>query len=85
MMPPVPTWFTGRSAVVGFLGPRILLTPGRWRLIPTQANGQAAVAVYERRPDSYIAHGVHVLTFNGDRIARLTFFNDPALVGYFGV
>jgi RNA polymerase sigma-70 factor (ECF subfamily) len=84
-MPPVPTWFTGRAAVVGFLGTRILLSPRRWRLIPTLANGQAAVVVYEQRPDGYVAHGVHVLTFNGDRIARLTLFNDPALVGYFGM
>ncbi|HET9141787.1 sigma-70 family RNA polymerase sigma factor [Actinophytocola sp.] len=79
-MPPVPTWFTGRPAVVGFLAGRVLAT-GRWRLVPTRANGQPAVVVHERAAGGrYQAHGVHVLTLTGLRIARITAFNDPALV-----
>ena len=83
-MPPTPTWFTGRSAVVGFLAARVL-RPGRWRLVPTRANGQPALVAYERAGDGrYAAHGVHVLTPAGDRIARITAFNDASLVPVFG-
>ena len=83
-MPPTPTWFTGRAAVTGFLASRILRMD-RWRLVPTSANSQPAVVVYERTADGrYEAHGVHVLTLIGARIARITAFNDPTLVPTFG-
>ena len=82
-MPPVPTWFTGRRAVIGFLANRILRA-GRWRLLSTRANGQPAAVVHEHTPDGrYRAHGIHVLTLTGPRIARITAFNDPALVPTF--
>jgi RNA polymerase sigma-70 factor (TIGR02960 family) len=84
-MPPVPTWFTGLPAVVGFLVSRILRTD-RWRMLPTRANGQPAVVVYERGTGGrYEAHGVEVLTLIGPRIARITAFNDPTLVPTFGL
>jgi RNA polymerase sigma-70 factor (TIGR02960 family) len=85
-MPPIPTWFTGRQAVVGFLAGRVLRREGRWRLVPTRANGQPALVVYERvGSGGYAAHGVQVLTLIGDRIARVTAFNDPSLVPTFGL
>ena len=84
-MPPTPTWFTGRPAVIGFLGSRILRRD-QWRLVPTRANGQPAIVVYERTGDGrYDAHGVHVLTLIGARIARISAFNDPSLVPTFGL
>jgi RNA polymerase sigma-70 factor (ECF subfamily) len=88
-MPPIPTWFTGRDAVVGFLGSRVLRRAGLWRMVPTRANGQPAFAVYENtdgddRTDGYRAYGIQVLTLVGGRIARVTAFNDPALVATFG-
>ena len=81
-MPPTPTWFTGREAVVGFLASRVL-RPDRWRLVPTRANGQPALIEYARANGGYEAHGVQVLTLIGDRIARITAFNDPSLVPRF--
>jgi len=81
-MPPTPTWFAGRDAVVGFLATR-LGDPGTWRMVPTRANGQPAVVIYERGVDGYVAHGVNVLTFVDQRIARITLFLDADLVGYF--
>jgi RNA polymerase sigma-70 factor (TIGR02960 family) len=85
-MPPMPTWFTGRDAVLGFLGGQIL-HPGRWRMVPTRANGQPAVVVYERmdsrRP--YEAAGVQVLTLLGAHVSRITAFIDPSLVPAFGM
>jgi len=83
-MPPFRTWFTGRQSVVGFLAARVLRREGRWRLVPARANGQPAAVTYERAGGGrYQAHGVQVLTLIGDRIARITAFNDPALVPTF--
>ncbi|HEY1915052.1 MAG TPA: sigma-70 family RNA polymerase sigma factor [Streptosporangiaceae bacterium] len=83
-MPPIPTWFTGQQAVTGFLAGRIL-HPGLWRLTPTRANGQPALVTYKRDDDGrHRAYGVQVLTLIGSRIARITAFNDPALVTTFG-
>ena len=81
-MPPTPTWFTGRPAVVGFLTSRVL-REDRWRLVPTRANGQPALVEYARADGGYEAHGVQVLTLIGARIARITAFNDPSLVPTF--
>ena len=47
-MPPLLTWFTGRQAVAGFIAAHFLTEPGRLRLVPVQANGQRAFAVYHR-------------------------------------
>ena len=85
-MPPIPTWFTGRPAVVGFLTSRVLRVQGHWRMVPTRANGQPAVVVHQQAGDGrYEAYGVQVLTVVGARIARITAFNDPSLVPTFGL
>ncbi|RMI29040.1 sigma factor-like helix-turn-helix DNA-binding protein, partial [Actinomadura harenae] len=82
-MPPVPTWFTGRDAVVGFLATRVLHAED-WRMTPTRANDQPALVVHRRTPDGVDhPYGVQVLTLAGDRIARITAFRDPALVPAF--
>lgn len=84
-MPPTPTWFTGRDAVTGFLARRVL-RPGRWRLVPTSANGQPAAAAYRRTADGrYEAFDLQVLTLRGPRVARITAFLDPALIPAFGL
>jgi RNA polymerase sigma-70 factor (ECF subfamily) len=80
-MPPIPTWFTGRDAVLGFLASRVLRRPALWRLTPITANGQPAAVVYERHADgTFVPHGLEVLTIVGGRIARITAFNDAQLV-----
>ncbi|MEU1037791.1 RNA polymerase subunit sigma-70 [Streptomyces sp. NPDC005551] len=84
-MPPTPTWFTGRHAVIGFLTNRVLHRD-LWRLVPTRANGQPALVAYTRGGEGrYEAYGVQVLTLTGARIARITAFNDPRLVPTFGL
>jgi hypothetical protein len=83
-MPPVPTWFTGREAVIGFLRARVLQRD-TWRLTPTRANGQPAVVVHRRAGGSWEPYGVHVVTVTGGRIARITAFNEPGLVRTFGM
>ena len=86
-MPPHPTWFRGRSAVVEFLGSLPMSEGTRWRLIPVAANGQIAFANYiwreERR--AFVAHVLDVLTLDGDRIAAITAFLDAGIFPRFNL
>jgi RNA polymerase sigma-70 factor (TIGR02960 family) len=85
-MPPIPTWFTGRDAVAGFLARQVLGGPGSWALVSTTANGQPAFALYGRTSSgNYDAHGINVLTLIGTRVSRIVAFNDPALLPAFGL
>jgi RNA polymerase sigma-70 factor, ECF subfamily len=86
-MPPIPTWYRGREAIADFLeaGP---LGPGRgWRTIPVRANGQPAFAKYNWNPEreTFAAHGISVLTFDGPQIVDFTSFLDPELNTRFGL
>jgi RNA polymerase sigma-70 factor (ECF subfamily) len=60
---------------------------GRFRLIPTRANGQPAFAFYLKDPQCPIhrATGIMVLTLDDDRIARITAFHDTAVFARFGL
>jgi RNA polymerase sigma-70 factor (ECF subfamily) len=83
-MPPIPTWYTGRDAVVGFLA-RYVMHAGEWLMVPTRANDQPALVLYQREKDGrYHAHGIQVLTLIGRRISRITTFIDRELVPTFG-
>ncbi len=85
-MPPLLTWFAGRQAVARFAALYLLTEPGRLRLVPVIANGQPAVAVYQREPGgTYHAHAVLVLTVTTTGIARIVSFQDPGLFGSFGL
>jgi RNA polymerase sigma-70 factor, ECF subfamily len=88
-MPPWPMWFQGRDAVVRALtvswdagSPGYV---GRFRMVPTAANRQPAVAAYVRgHGDSgYRAFAISVLRIEGDRIAELTAFHDTGLFAAF--
>ena len=85
-MPPLPTWFAGRGQVSRFLGARVLRRPGDFRMIPTAANGQPALAAYLRDRDGVLrAHAIQVLTVTSSALARITSFNDPRLLVTFGL
>jgi len=87
-MPPLPVRYTGREAVTAFLttvpagGDR-----DRFRFIPTRANRQPALAVYQRDPDgqTYRAWGMFILSADGAAIAAITAFVDPTLAPVFGL
>ena len=85
-MPPMPHWYRGRDAVVAFARAVPLGGCGRWRHLPTAANGQLAVANY-LSPDGgpYEAWAVNVLTLDGERIAEVTSFLGPEHVERFGL
>ncbi|HEY5988187.1 MAG TPA: sigma-70 family RNA polymerase sigma factor [Streptosporangiaceae bacterium] len=85
-MPPVLTWFRGREVVANFFGSRVFGVAGPFRMVPTTANGQPALAVYERGRDGrYHAHGVQVLTVTESGIAQIVVFLDPGLIPRFGL
>jgi RNA polymerase sigma-70 factor (ECF subfamily) len=84
-MPPIPTWFTGRSAVIEFFATRPLRSPGR-RSFPTRANGCPALASYGLQPDgTYAAHSIQVLEITDGEITHIYSFLDTRLFPVFGL
>ncbi len=89
-MPPMPMWFSGRDAVLGFLTTRAFAPPGDIVMVATAANDQPAVAEYRRNTDSIMAaHSIQVLSSvprsGGAGLAALTVFLDPTLFPAFGL
>ncbi|MFL6076001.1 MAG: sigma-70 family RNA polymerase sigma factor [Mycobacteriales bacterium] len=89
-MPPNPMWFHGRDRIVAFVrqsfdrtSPRYL---GRWRSLPTRANGMPAVAHYVQRVGTtvYRAQVLDVLRIEDGRVAEITAF-EPHLFSAFGL
>ena len=86
-MPPQPTWFRGRETIAAFLRALPLRAGARWRLVPTQANGQLAFGHYawDEATAAFIPHGITVLTLAGDQIADFTIFREPRFLERFGL
>jgi len=86
-MPPVPTWFAGRDAVLGFFTARPLRYPDRRRrVLVTRANGCPALGTYVRQPDgSYVAHSIQVLDTAGGEITHIYAFLDRELFRRFAL
>ncbi len=86
-MPPIPSWYRGRSEVGGLVSKTIFSgdANGRWRLLPTRANRQIAFGLYRQSQGGYEAYGIQVLTFQGGLIADITTFRNPGLVERFGL
>src|SRR4029077_333350 len=82
-MPPIASWFRGRSAVESFLRRRPLGPARRWRGVPGGANGQPAVALYLEQDGAFVAHGLCVLTVRGREVTGITTFLDPDLFAAF--
>jgi RNA polymerase sigma-70 factor (ECF subfamily) len=80
-MPPIPSWYRGRAEIGALTGKTVFGgdAAGRWRLIPTRANGQIAFGLY--RVDE--GYGIQVLTFRDGLIADVTTFRNPKLMAYF--
>jgi RNA polymerase sigma-70 factor, ECF subfamily len=75
-MPPLPAWFTGREGLRTFMRNGPLSGDWRWKHIPTQANGQPAVASYAwYEPDqAYRLFAIDVFTLAGSKIKAITSF-----------
>ncbi len=85
-MPPMLTWFAGRSMIGRFLGTRVLGQPGDFKLVPIAANTQPGFACYLLGRDGrHHAHAVQVLTVADAGIAHIVSFNQPGLFPVFGL
>jgi RNA polymerase sigma-70 factor (ECF subfamily) len=85
-MPPLLTWFAGRQAVARSAASHLFTGPGRLRLVPVMANGQAAFAVYQREPGgAEHAHAVLAPTVTATGVARIVSFLNPGLFRSFGL
>ena len=86
-MPPQPSWYEGRDAIATFLGRFPLAPDRRFRLRPSSANAQPALAAYwwSDRLAAYEAESILVLTLRDDRIAEITAFRTPEVFPRFGL
>jgi RNA polymerase sigma-70 factor (ECF subfamily) len=87
VMPPWAEWFQGRDAVLDFLPRGPFRSGRRWKLVPTEANGQPALASYWTDDDGALhAEGLIVLSFNPEgQISEIASFRDPDLFPKFGL
>ncbi len=87
-MPPLTLEYQGREAIAAFL--RDINTwrgPRQYRLIPTRSNGQPAFGccLQEAYSPVFRAHGMIVLTLEGDEISAITRFVDNSNLARFGL
>jgi hypothetical protein len=83
-MPPATLEYQGPVAIGAFLrSVAAWRGSGRYRLIPTRADGQPAYRFYmaDDGASSFCSHGLVVLTLEGDRISAITRFRDIQLTG----
>jgi RNA polymerase sigma-70 factor (ECF subfamily) len=88
-MPPLPSWYQGRTAIRAFILQTSLAGEAnrRWQLLPLHANAAPGFAFYQLTNDrgSYIAFAIQVLTVQGDLLSDVTTFGDTSLFPYFGL
>jgi len=88
-MPPAPVWYHGRDAIRAFISATILAgeARGRWKLLPTRANGLPAFGFYRRHEDglTYTAFAIQVVTLESGLVADATTFGFPQLFPSFGL
>lgn len=91
-MPPIPSWYRGSEAITRLLAAGVFSGGGpgwEWRLVPTRANGQPALAIYRRAEagQAYRAFTLQLLTIDpiSGQIAELINFLNPALLACFGL
>jgi RNA polymerase sigma-70 factor, ECF subfamily len=86
-MPPTPTWFDGREAIVTFHAQQVFVPDAAMRFAPTAANRQPALAIYLRSPEDaeYRPLVIDVLRIEGGLITDITAFLRPELFPVFGL
>ncbi|HEY7296112.1 MAG TPA: RNA polymerase subunit sigma-70 [Dehalococcoidia bacterium] len=81
-MPPLPGRHVGHAAIGDYLSQVMLREQlNRRRLVPTRANRQPALAAYRREDGAtgFQAYSILVLALEGEAIASMVHFADPAL------
>jgi RNA polymerase sigma-70 factor (ECF subfamily) len=80
----VPLWYLGRDDYGAFIRRVFAMRGAGWRMIPTSANGQPAVAAYA--PDTDGVHRLHTLqvfTVVDGLIAHTVVFQSPTVFAAF--
>jgi RNA polymerase sigma-70 factor, ECF subfamily len=87
VMPPLPTWVSGRDHVAAFLRAYPLSGVRRWRMVPTSANGQLALATYswDEQTAAFMPHSLSVLTLREGKIEEITAFITPEPLSHFNL
>jgi RNA polymerase sigma-70 factor (ECF subfamily) len=87
VMPPLPTWVSGRDHVAAFLRAYPLSGVRRWRMVPTSANGQLALATYswDEQTAAFMPHSLSVLTLREGKIEEITAFMTPEPLSHFNL
>jgi RNA polymerase sigma-70 factor (ECF subfamily) len=85
-MPPWPTWWRGRETIAGF-APTAAEFCAESRIVPTQANGQPALAYYHLDAEAgrYKPAAIDVITFEGALIKEITAFVGADVFERFGL
>jgi RNA polymerase sigma-70 factor (ECF subfamily) len=92
-MPPSPAWYRGRDAIRQFFEAHVFAPGGchhgraATRLLPTAANRQPALAVYDwdAGQQLYLPFAIKLLAIEGSRIAGIVAFTDPRVFAAFGL
>jgi RNA polymerase sigma-70 factor, ECF subfamily len=88
-MPPIPAWYRGRETIRALVARTVFGgdAHGRWRLLPTSANGQPAFGLYSQTENRsvYAAYGIQVVTLVNHALSDVITFRDPSLVVRFGL
>jgi RNA polymerase sigma-70 factor, ECF subfamily len=86
-MPPTPTWYDGREAIVTFHARQLFVPEIQWRAMVTRANRQPAVAFYTRQPGEpeFRASVLDVLRVEDGLVTQIDAFVLPALFPAFGL
>ena len=86
-MPPHPTWFEGRAAILVASKQGFDPTFGDLRSVPAWANRQPGVAHYRRAPGEtqFAALAIDVLRIEGGRVAEITSFVESQCFAAFGL
>jgi len=85
-MPPFTGWYQGPEDIGRLIDRQCPAGPGQLRLLPTEANGQPAFAMYMRGDDGgWYAFQLHVLTLTAAGISHVTAFFDLNLFTTFSL
>jgi RNA polymerase sigma-70 factor, ECF subfamily len=84
-MPPYPVWWSGRDTL---LDVKVRVAPKcpESRYLPTQANGQPALAWYSRdEQGAFVASVLEVISLEGERVKEVTAFVTPEALRWLGL
>jgi len=85
-MPPFTGWYQGTEDIGRLIDTQCPGEPGGMKMVPTQANGQPAFALYMRHEDEiWRAFQLQVVTLTAAGISHMTVFFDLSLFATFGL